>query len=429
VAHLGVLSHRGAGHLNPLIALSRELVLWGHRITFFLPREFESHIRQLGLGFVPVEVSDDEPTRRDPGTVPQPGSTWIEETRANLGRLDNEISAYLREYLTAIRDARVDALLMGEIALAGPTVAEALRKPYFVVSTSIPHNFGWDAPSAFLPRRTWQQQLQARIFEVSIFRMEGPVRRILDRYRLQLGLGPIADRESTFPELAHITQWPKCLDTPRPNLPARFFYTGPFVDAASRRQVEFPWHKLSGQSLVYASLGTTRKADPAIYHHIASACSGLDLQLVITLGGRRNLGSLANLPGNSLIVESAPQLKLVEKADIVITHAGPNTVLETLLFGKPMLALPLALDQPAVAAHLDRLGVAEVISPQQRSAPEIRRALCKLRTEKCYRDAAKIIQTELQSIHGVVQAASIVEKELKELRKCQRFPRLSTLRE
>jgi zeaxanthin glucosyltransferase len=412
VAHFGVLCYQGAGHLNPLITLSRELVSRGHQITFFLPVEFESRIRQQGLGFFPVEVSDVGPTDRDKGPAPQAKTGWIEETRARLGRLDQEIGAFMREYLTAISAAGVDALLMGEITLAGPTVAEILGVPYFVVSTSIPHNFGWSAPPALLPHRTWQEQLQRRILEVSIFHMRGPVRRILDRYRRQAGLGPIAGIAATFPELAHITQWPRCLDVSHGEVPDRFFYTGPFVDAGARSSVEFPWDKLNGQPLVYASLGTTRKADPEIYHRIASACAGLDLQLVVTLGGRRNPESFAHLPGDPLVVENAPQLDLLKRADLVITHAGPNTVLETLLLGKPMLALPLALDQPAVAAHLERLGVAQVLSPQHRSAGEIREALLKLRTENRYRRAAETIQAQLQSLDGTAQAASIVEEAL-----------------
>jgi zeaxanthin glucosyltransferase len=412
VAHFGVLSYQGAGHLNPLVVLSRELASRGHRVTFFLSREFEARIREQGLDFFPIDVLEDEPTSRGQGAALQPQPNWIEDTRAKLSRLDEEIGAYIREYLAAITAAGVDALLMGEITLAGPTVAEILRTPYFVVSTSIPHNFGWSAPASFLPHRTWQEQFQVRIFEVSIFCMRGPVRQILDRHRKQAGLGPVADLETTFPELAHITQWPRCLDTPRQEVPDRFFYTGPFVDAGARLLVEFPWHRLNNQPLVYASLGTTRKADPEVYRRIAAACAGLDLQLVITLGGRRNPELFVDLPGTPLVVESAPQLDLLKRADLVITHAGPNTVLETLLFGKPMLALPVALDQPAVAAHLERLGVAKVLAPEQRSADQIRAVLLKLGTESRHREAAKAVQAQLQSIHGAAQAASIIEKAL-----------------
>lgn len=410
MAHFGVLCYQGAGHLNPLIAFSRELVSRGHRVTFFLPREFETQIREQGLDFFPIAVLEEEPAHSDRGIAPRSRSEWTESTRAKLSRLDEEIGLYIREYLAAIGATGVNTLLMGEITLAGPTVAEIMRTPYFVVSTSIPHNFGWSAPAFFLPHRTWQEQLQARIFEVSVFHMRGPVRQILDRYRCKAGLGSIADTGKAYPELAHITQWPRCLDTPRQQVPDRFFYTGPFVDPDARPSVEFPWHRLNSRPLVYASLGTTRKAGPEIYHRIAAACAGLDLQLVITLGGRRNPESFVDLPGAPLVVESVPQLDLLKRADLVITHAGPNTVLETLLFGKPMLALPVALDQPAVAAHVERLGVAKVLSPEQRSVNQIRDALLELRTDSCYREAAKALQAQLQLLHGTAQAASIVEE-------------------
>src|SRR5271170_7837603 len=107
---------------------------------------------------------------------------------------------------------------MGEISLSGPTLAEILRLPYFVVSTSIPHNFGWDAPRSIASPCSYLDRLQKEILEVSVLRMKGPVRRSLDRHRRKLGLGSIRNIEKTFPELAHITQWPQCLDLPRPEL-------------------------------------------------------------------------------------------------------------------------------------------------------------------------------------------------------------------
>jgi zeaxanthin glucosyltransferase len=416
VAHFGVLSYQGAGHLNPLIALARELVKRGHHVTFFLPPEFESRIRRQNLDFFPIDTSAISQTHTDFRTASQKKPNWIKDTRVRLRRLDQEIGVYLREYVDAIRAVGVDALLMGEITLTGPTVAEMLRLPYVVISTSIPHNFGWQAPRSLL-NHPWQARLQAGLLEVSIFHMGGPVGRLLNKYRRSVGLKSISSIGRTFPELAHITQWPQCLDVSRPTLPARFFHTGPFVDTNGRTPIEFPWSQLTGKPLVYTSLGTTRKAEDDVYHRIATACTGLDLQLVITLGGRRNLESFADLPGKPLVVHNAPQLDLLSRADIVITHAGPNTVLETLLQGKPMLALPIALDQPAIAMHLQRLGVAEVLPAESRSAEEIRAALLRLRAQPRYRDAARNIQTQLKTLRGVTRAASIIEESLANCRR------------
>lgn len=44
--------------------------------------------------------------------------------------------------------------------------------------------------------------------------------------------------------------------------------------------------------------------------------------------------------GDPVVVRYAPQVELVKRAAAVITHAGLNTVLETLAEGVPLVALP-----------------------------------------------------------------------------------------
>jgi zeaxanthin glucosyltransferase len=401
------------GHLNPLIALSKQLIARGHRVTLFQHPELEQRVREQGIEFVPIEIPNFRGCgRKHVKTGRRKAATCIGEIYDRLNRINGEMKAFLQEYPSAIRTAGVDTLILGEISLAGPTVAEILRLPYFIVSTSIPHNFGWDAPQSIVPSRSWLESLQKELLEVSVLRMTGPIRRRLDRYRRQVGLGSIRRIGDTFPELAHITQWPQCLDIPHRELPANFFYTGPFVDRAGRVFVDFPWERLDGRPLIYASLGTTRKGDSAIFHRIADACSGLDFQLVISLGGRQDPAMFAGLPGDPLVVENAPQLELLDRAKIVITHAGPNTVLETLMLGKPMLALPITLDQPAVAARLARLGVAEVLSTEGRSVQQIRAGLIKIQKHSHYRDAAQKLQTQMCSFSGLDRAADIIEEAL-----------------
>jgi MGT family glycosyltransferase len=412
MSHFGVLSYKGTGHLNPLIALSRQLVVRGHRVTLFQHPELEQRVRERGLEFFPVDIPGSSGSQSRPEKIGRKPKTSIGEIRYRLNRTTTEIEAFLREYPPAIQAAGVDTLIMGEISLAGPTVAEILRLPYFIVSISIPHNFGWTVPRSIAPSRSWLERLQKELLEVSVLRMKGPVRRSLDRYRKYFGLGSIRKIGETFPELAHITQWPKCLDIPRSKLPTNFFYTGPFVDKGGRAFADFPWDRLDGRPLIYASLGTTKRGDPAIFHRIAEACRGLDLQLVISLGGRLDPAMFNHLPGNPVIVQYAPQLELLNRAEIVITHAGPNTVLEALMQGKPMLALPITLDQPAIAAHLARLGVAEVLSTENRSAQQIRTALIKIRKDSRYQNVAQSLKATILSLCGLDRAADIIEEAL-----------------
>lgn len=94
----------------------------------------------------------------------------------------------------------------------------------------------------------------------------------------------------------------------------------------------FPDRELTGQPLIYASMGTVMGSVLKTFHHIAEACVGLNAQLVISLGGSASPESLPALPGSPLVVEYAPQLELLRKAALTITHAGMNTTLECWLF-------------------------------------------------------------------------------------------------
>jgi len=411
MSHFGVLSYKGTGHLNPLIALSRRLIDRGHRVTFFQKPEVEAQIRHHGLEFVPIGPCGSS-SAENGRTNCQTNASGIAALRNGVRRIVGDMEMFLREGPDALTDAGVDTLIMDEIALSGPTLAEMLGLPYFVVSTSVPHSFGWGAPRRISPRYSCFGRVQNALLHVSILRMRGPIRRRLDLYRRQRGLGPIRGIGKEFPALAHITQLPECLDFPRPELPRDFYYTGPFVDEAARRRVDFPWERLDGRSVVYASLGTTRKSEPGMFPLIAEACGGLNLQLIISLGGRRDPEIFANLPGNPVVVREAPQLELIRRAEIVITHGGLNTVLETLMEGKPMLVIPKFFDQPAVAARLEWLGVAEVLAADGISVKQIRVALGKVFNDPRYRNSARGIQVKVRSARGLERAADVIEEVL-----------------
>lgn len=413
--HFGVLSFTGTGHLNPLIALSQELTARGHSVTFFEKSKIADRVRHAGLNFIPLDCEGNFPKTTRP--IRTNTGLWsdISTLRFNVKRVSNDIEMFLRNAPPVLARSGVEALIINEIALTGPTVAEQLRLPYFILSTSVPHNFGWN-PSPWLSARTysgsWRDRLQKSLLDLSVFRIRGPIRGVVDRYRHHIGLPPVSEMQRLYPCLAQITQFPECLDIPQPALPANFHYTGPFVSKAARARVEFPWNRLDGRPLIYASLGTTRNIQGPIFSMIAEACRNLNLQLVISLGGRFDPESFTDLPGAPVIVSFAPQLDLLKLAAAVITHAGPNTVLETLIEGVPMVALPIAYDQPAVAARLARLKLAEVLSPRGLSTEAIRAAVVSILNDPHYRESAQRISAVIRTLRGSEHAADIIEAAL-----------------
>ena len=153
-----------------------------------------------------------------------------------------------------------------------------------------------------------------------------PIFKVVNDQRRAWGLPPLKRSTDALSKLAQIAQLPAALEFDVPGRPAVLHYTGPFVDAHQRPVVDFPWDRLDGRPLVYASLGTLQNGSESIFRTIAEACAGLHAQLVISLGGGLDPARLGSLPGDPLVVRYAPQLEIVKRAAAVITHAGLNTV-------------------------------------------------------------------------------------------------------
>jgi zeaxanthin glucosyltransferase len=417
MSHFGVLSFDGTGHLNSLIALSRRLVSNGHRVTFFHQADLQARVRAAGLNFrrLAYDLSQTQPAASTVRASLPTRQTGLAGLRHKVNRITAEIEMYLSLAPDLLIEEGVDALIIDELVLAGPTVAQVVQLPYFFVSTSVPHNLGWHVPRSMShcanPTSLWDK-LERSLLQVSVFRLRGPVRWRFDRYRRRLGLDTLAQMQKRLPPLAHLVTLPRCLDFPQPSLPATFHYTGPFFDQAARPIVDFPWERLDNRPLIYVSLGTARKIRSTLFKIIAEACEGLGVQVVISLGGSRAPETLGDLAGDPIVVKEAPQPELIKRSLLVISHAGINTVLECLMEGKPMITIPIAHDQPALAARLAWLGVAEVIPEKKLSTALLRRAVETLVSNDSYRDRAVELQKEIISVRSLDRAVEVIETAL-----------------
>ena len=236
----------------------------------------------------------------------------------------------------------------------------------------------------------------------------------MNQQRSAWGLKPYKRPEEGLSPLAQITQMPEALEFDiRGKKPDGLHYTGPFLHAHWRPAVDFPWHRLDGRPLIYASLGTLQNGSEAIFRTITDACAGLDAQLVISLGGGLDPAGLGTLAGDPLVVRFAPQLELLRRAVLVITHAGLNTVLESLAEGVPLVAVPLGNDQPGVAARLKARGACVVVSRHSLTPGRLRKAVVAVLQDAKYSKAAKVLQEAIRRLDGPNRAADLIEEVLK----------------
>jgi zeaxanthin glucosyltransferase len=221
------------------------------------------------------------------------------------------------------------------------------------------------------------------------------------------------DPGSTLSPLASITQVPRAFDFESSHWPSQFHHTGPFDDGKGREKVDFPWERLTGEPLIYASMGTVMNGRvDAFRTMVAALTKHKDLQLVLSVGDRVDPEQIGPAPHNSIIVKRAPQLELLKRASVCVTHAGLNTVLESLAQGVPQVAIPVTLDQPGVAARIAHHRTGVVTSLDKLTAEHLSTLLNEVLSNPTYRANACKLQKAIAKANGLSVAADLIEESL-----------------
>jgi zeaxanthin glucosyltransferase len=185
------------------------------------------------------------------------------------------------------------------------------------------------------------------------------------------------------------------------------WFVGPVARRARPDVPSFPWDELDARRpLVYVSPGGGESLTfpDGTYERIAGAMAAReDAQGVFVMHGRIDGPLPACFPPNVIAVRRAPQLSLLARARVAVTHGGINTVTECLCAGCPMLVLPIGHEQPLQAELVRRAGVGLVL-PLAASVAELADALRTLDEDPAFRARA----AELARAYTERDGASVV---------------------
>lgn len=375
-----------------MAALAGEMERRGHETVFFHLAEFERVFRRTGVNFVPygeAKFHSDNFAR------------CLEKISLFQGRAAGELAenlvlrlsqTLLEDAEPVVQSAALDLWVIDQMDYAAATLAHCLRAPFVTAVVTLLKNDEEGVPG----------------FDGQPYRPGPPqpvIRSLLDllsEYRRKAGLEPFS-YETIWSELAQISQQPAEFEFPRQKLPECFHFTGPFARPGQRRAISFPWDLLDGRPLIYASFGTIQHPESSLVEAIVQATGRLGAQLVLSIKEQRDW------PSHVISVPFAPQLELLARADACIHHAGMNTTLECLSAGVPMLAFPIAHDQPGVAARITWSGTGLSLATDEGTPESIAMALKRLLEEPGFRESAGQIQRRIQSGRGLERAGELVE--------------------
>lgn len=416
MAHYGVICPNAAGHLNPVSGLATELRSRGHRVTFCLLGDPPASVTSQGFEVLPIGGDLITPAQYRAAMAELGLLTGRAALQHTFELAVRGTAAMLQAGPEVIRSAGITHLIVDQGSFAGGTVADQLQIPFATVCNALLLHAEPAVPPFFTTwpyRNAWWARLRNRLTWAGLNRLYQPILQQIQTRRRELQLSIPKTIADTWSSRLQLCQQPASFDFPRSELPTALHYVGPLhqatVHAANPAAANFPWDRLSHKPLVYASLGTLQNQLQHVFRTILAGLADLDVQVVLALGKKDAVWNEPT-PANALVVGYAPQLELIERASLVITHAGLNTALETLTRGKPMVCIPVTNDQPGVAARVAHVGAGELLPLKKVTAARIKHLAQLVLQQPNYRAAAERMRDDIIAAGGARTAAELVER-------------------
>lgn len=415
MSHVGIICPNVPGHLNPMMALADAIRTRGHQVTFFLLGVPPSSVAAAGFEVVALGGTV-FPADQYQAEIEQLGllreKVALKHTLAIGARVAD---AMLEVGPVVVRANGVTALVVDQASFPGGTVADQVGIPFATVCNALLLHPDPNVPPYFThwhPRDAWWARLRNRIAWAGLNRLYDPIVTRIQAHCRKLGLSVPAGLADVWSNTLQISQQPDLFEFPRRELPTQVRFVGPLRLPGGYQPVSFPWELLDRRPLIYASLGTLQNRIAETFRVIAEACEGLDAQVVISTGHGVSPEMLGNLPGRPIVVSYAPQLDVLRRSTLAVTHAGLNTVLDAMATGTPLVALPVTNDQPGIAARVAWVGAGEAIPHKGVTVQSLRAAVIRVRSNPSYRTAAERVRDAIQAAGGAPRAAELIEQRL-----------------
>jgi MGT family glycosyltransferase len=223
-------------------------------------------------------------------------------------------------------------------------------------------------------------------------------------------------RVETWPRLLlpELVFFPTDLDFPRARTPEGVSFIEGAVDV-ERRDGDFPWEQLDdSKPLVYCTLGSLlpfkfpARASQFFQMFMDALAQRPALQGVVTIGNYLKADEF-NCPDNVLITSVAPQIQVLERASLMVSHGGVTGLKESAFMGVPMLLMPVSYDEFGTAARVVYHGLGERLRLKEVSALELGRLIDRVLGDPSYSARAQVMSEKLRNLEQQSPGVRIIE--------------------
>ncbi|MFI4978214.1 MAG: glycosyltransferase [Solirubrobacterales bacterium] len=410
--HLSVLFVQTdcGGGVPPAIAVARRLRERGHAVRFLAARSLESQLTREGFVYEAFQLAPDfGSARRETDQLRDwEARTPIGAVHALFNVMCGPAALHAADVVDNLEATPTDVVACDFMLLGAFVGAEACRIPSVgLVHTVavIPLDGLPPIPYGLRPAHGLPGRLRDKFLRRARDRVLRRWLTVLNDARAHYQLAPVSRvYDQWFRAQRLLILSSPTFDFSASRLPENVRYVEPaFWEAPTDTQPDLP--EPSQAPLVLASLSTTYQDEGRYLQVLITALGSLPVQAVVTTGAGYDASDFAPLPDNVLVRPYVPHGPLLDRAAIMITHAGHGSVMSALAHGVPLLCVPFARDQRDIALRAVATGAAVRLRPTGLIARKLARAIEQVLERPGYRQAARRMQANLATEDGAGNAA------------------------
>ncbi|MCY9010833.1 UDP-glucosyltransferase [Bacillus inaquosorum] len=382
--HISLINIPRYGHVNPTLALVKKLCERGHRVTYATTEEFAPAVQQAG-GEAFVYHSS---LTIDPKEIKE----MMEKNETTLSLLEESFSI-LPQLEDLYQDDRPDLILYDFIALSGKLLADKLHVPVIKLCSSYAQNESFWLGNKDMLKRIKEAEAEFKA------------------YLEQAQLPAVSFEQLAVPEALNIVFMPKSFQIQHETFDDRFCFVGPSL--GKRTEQESLLIEKDDRPLMLISLGTAFNAWPEFYKMCIEAFRNSSWQVIMSVGKTIDPESLNDIPANFIIRQSVPQLEVLAKADMFISHGGMNSTMEAMNAGVPLVVIPQMYEQELTAKRVDDLGLGVYLPKEEVTVSRLQEAVQAVAGDQEVLSRVKNMQKDVKEAGGAERAAAAIEAFMK----------------
>ncbi|HEX8437767.1 macrolide family glycosyltransferase [Archangium sp.] len=372
------------GHVNATLPVVRELVDLGEEVTYYLTDAFRPQVERAGARFHRYESTVEEGLKAGTvGFLP--------------ARMPGESRHVLAQLLEVVRADRPDYVVYDPMCLWGRMIAQLLRLPAITFRPTMAIDPGVGQFAAFMRSR-------AAAFPSLFEQANKELAALMGEY----GLPPTDFRGMMgHAEPLNLVCVPRAFQPGGDTFDERYLFVGPSIRPRGDAG-DFPFAHLAGGPTLYISLGTIFNNWPEFYRMCFAAFGGTPWRVVLATGHAVNAAELGPIPDNFLVRPSVPQLEVLERTDVFVTHGGANSLMESFSYGVPVVVIPQMAEQPLNAHRVAELGLGLALDKQTVTVEQLQQAVARVAQEPEFRAKVRTLQQGVRASGGYRRAAEAI---------------------